>query len=107
MTQVPVGHTVIHNIARASVCVLVAGLLIGQAAPALAATAAAPPQKITAQAAPALRHSDLPNGPDTCKNGFVWREARPSDHVCVTPANRQTTQDENALAASRVDPNGA
>lgn len=29
-----------------------------------------------------------PYGPDDCKTGFVWREARPSDHVCVRPASR-------------------
>jgi hypothetical protein len=25
-------------------------------------------------------------GPDTCKQGFVWREVRKDDYVCVTPA---------------------
>ncbi len=111
MTRVPVVRPVVHkavrNIARASVGVLVAGLLIGQAAPALATTAAVPVLNTAGQAAAALRPADLPHGPDTCKNGFVWREARPADHVCVTPATRQTTSDENRLAASRVDPNGA
>ncbi|WP_433258033.1 hypothetical protein ACQPYK_22235 [Streptosporangium sp. CA-135522] len=39
--------------------------------------------------------ADAP-GPDTCVQGFVWREARPSDLVCVTPAIRdQTTHDNN------------
>ena len=33
--------------------------------------------------------------PDTCKQGFVWREANPSDHVCVTPDMRQTIRRQN------------
>ena len=47
-----------------------------------------------------------PHGPDTCLWGFVWREARPSDHVCVTPAIRSQTWTDNALAASRRSPTG-
>jgi hypothetical protein len=50
---------------------------------------------------------DLPYGPDTCKNGYVWRDAIPGDHVCVTPASRSTAANENAIAGSRVDPAGA
>jgi hypothetical protein len=30
-----------------------------------------------------------PSGPDTCLEGFVWREAFPGDHVCVTWETRQ------------------
>ena len=48
-----------------------------------------------------------PYGPDTCVSGYVWREANPSDHVCVTPDVRTRTAQENAAAASRVDPAGA
>jgi hypothetical protein len=51
--------------------------------------------------------SPLPYGPDTCIQGYVWREAIPSDHVCVTPAVRARTQQENATAVERRDPNGA
>ncbi|MFC4533363.1 hypothetical protein [Sphaerisporangium dianthi] len=40
-------------------------------------------------------------GPDTCREGFVWREARPSDHVCVTGATRTQTRSDNAAAAGR------
>ncbi len=50
--------------------------------------------------------ANLPYGPDTCKQGYVWREARPSDHVCVTSAVRSQTAQENQLAASRRSPNG-
>jgi TIR domain-containing protein len=42
-----------------------------------------------------------PYGPDTCIQGYVWREATPSDHVCVTPATRDQTARDNSLAASR------
>lgn len=49
----------------------------------------------------------LPFGPDTCAAGFVWREAIPSDHVCVTPDRRSQTAAENASAGQNRDPNGA
>jgi hypothetical protein len=43
---------------------------------------------------------------DTCLKGYVWREAVANDHVCVTPAVRTQTRQDNALADSRRDPNG-
>jgi hypothetical protein len=46
--------------------------------------------------------SRLPYGPDTCKSGYVWREAIQTDRVCVPPASRQQAQADNALRASRV-----
>jgi hypothetical protein len=46
----------------------------------------------------------LPYGPDTCKSGFVWREASPTDHVCVTPDVRQQVMADNAQASSRWIP---
>ncbi len=49
----------------------------------------------------------LPYGPDTCKPGFVWRDAIPGDHVCVKPNRRTKAAKENAIAGSRVDPAGA
>jgi len=42
-----------------------------------------------------------------CLQGYVWREAGPNDHVCVTPATRDQAAADNAAAPSRVDPNGA
>lgn len=45
-------------------------------------------------------------GPDTCLDGWVWREASASDHVCVTGATRSQTANDNALAAPRRAPNG-
>lgn len=44
--------------------------------------------------------------PDTCKQGFVWREAIASDHVCVPPHIRELVAWENVQAASRRDPTG-
>jgi hypothetical protein len=43
-------------------------------------------------------------GPDTCKQGYVWREAYSGDHVCVTPQVRADTVMDNRLAASRRSP---
>lgn len=51
--------------------------------------------------------NSLPYGPDTCKQGFVWRDAIPGDHVCVIPQRRAIAANENATAGLRVDPNGA
>jgi hypothetical protein len=44
--------------------------------------------------------------PNTCKQGYVWREADATDRVCVTPAVRTQTRNENSLAAQRREPNG-
>lgn len=49
----------------------------------------------------------LPYGPDTCKNGYVWRDAIPGDHVCVRPNKRSAAAHENSIAGSRVNPTGA
>ena len=43
----------------------------------------------------------------TCKSGFVWREARSSDLVCVTPASRAKVAEENRSAAQGVQPGAA
>ena len=59
-----------------------------------------------APVAPALA-DDFAYGPDTCRTGYVWREAQPFDHVCVRPASRNRAQQENAVAFSRIDPAGA
>jgi hypothetical protein len=49
---------------------------------------------------------NLPHGPDTCKQGFVWREAIQEDHVCVRPETRVQAANDNRNAASRREPNG-
>jgi hypothetical protein len=38
-----------------------------------------------------------------CPQGYVWREASPSDHVCVTPVQRMRAAAENATAAAHVN----
>ncbi len=43
-------------------------------------------------------------GPNTCLNGFVWREAFPGDAVCVKPQVRSDAKADNAAAVSRRDP---
>lgn len=53
---------------------------------------------------PAL--AQLPYGPDTCRQGYVWREAFPGDHVCVTPQIRAQAADDNRQASARRAPGG-
>ena len=60
---------------------------------------------LAAVAAPALAAGDY--GADTCLNGYVWREAVPSDHVCVTTMVRTQTAQENAAAAAHRSPRAA
>ena len=55
----------------------------------------------------AVQAQELHHGVDTCQNGFVWRDAAVGDRVCVTPAARQRAAEDNAMAASRIDPLGA
>jgi hypothetical protein len=40
-------------------------------------------------------------GPNTCRLGFVWREAFPADLVCVTPKIRTLVAEENRIGPSR------
>jgi hypothetical protein len=47
----------------------------------------------------------LPYGPDTCIQGYVWREARPGDTVCVTPDLRATIAQQNSTPGANKDPN--
>lgn len=71
---------------------------------ALVAAALSIAAALASPATPARADGDF--GPDTCLNGFVWREAVPTDHVCVTPAVRTQTSRDNSLAASRRSPSG-
>jgi hypothetical protein len=45
-------------------------------------------------------------GPDTCRQGYVWREASPADHVCVDPKVRSQAAADNAQARARRRPGG-
>ncbi|MCP9276668.1 hypothetical protein [Mycolicibacterium arenosum] len=52
-------------------------------------------------------HADpLPYGPETCINGFVWREAFDGDTVCVTPATRSQVAQQNADPSANKEPEG-
>jgi len=48
----------------------------------------------------------LDSGKDTCKQGFVWREAVAADHVCVIAATRDQAKRDNAEAPQRKQPQG-
>jgi hypothetical protein len=54
--------------------------------------------------APASASAAGDDGPLTCLDGYVWRQATAQDHVCVTPAVRARAARDNALAASRRSP---
>lgn len=57
--------------------------------------------------APAVSVENPPRkrGPrDECLPGYVWRDAAPNDHVCVTPQTRRQAAIDNRAAASRVNP---
>ncbi|HLZ56852.1 MAG TPA: fibronectin type III domain-containing protein [Ktedonosporobacter sp.] len=41
-----------------------------------------------------------------CLQGYVWREATPSDHVCVPPQTRSQAAYDNSQRFNRVSPNG-
>jgi hypothetical protein len=45
--------------------------------------------------------------PGLCKVGYVWRQAAPTDRVCVTPASRYQAAADNQLADTRRDPQSA
>ncbi len=47
-----------------------------------------------------------PQDKDACKQGFLWRQAGPADHVCVTQAVQSQTASDNRQAAARRNPNG-
>jgi hypothetical protein len=51
-----------------------------------------------------IQAQSLHSGPDTCKQGLVWREARPGDHVCLTSETRTQTADDNRRGLSRRIP---
>ena len=46
------------------------------------------------------------NRVDRCLQGYVWREANPTDKVCVVPPRRSEVRTENQQAASRRQPGG-
>jgi len=67
-------------------------------APVATADADTAPAAPVAQAPP--QEAKAPES-DGCRPGFIWREARPEDHVCVTPETRQSVAEDNRQAESR------
>jgi len=69
------------------------------------------PAPVTLARTPACKVRGFPLHPSESKTnalgpGYVWREAYPNDHVCVTPDIRTQARADNAAAASRVQPGG-
>ena len=57
---------------------------------------------------PAVTLAGGPFGPETCKQGYVWREAcGPNDHVCVSGATRSAAAANNAARVKRRAGKGA
>jgi hypothetical protein len=77
----------------------------GVAPPAAPASAAAStPQPA---ASPIVTKAAAPTPtPGACLAGFVWREAAPSDHVCVPPERRSVAARQQAEAAAHRSPGG-
>ena len=48
-----------------------------------------------------LSTAPKPKPKGTCVQGYVWREARPSDHVCVRPNIRTEVAEQNRLKTKR------
>ncbi len=46
-------------------------------------------------------------GADTCRQGYVWREAFPGDTTCVTPSQRRQARSDNYNAGERRQGAGA
>ncbi len=57
-------------------------------------------------AAFALPTAAQPAARDTCRSGYVWREAFPGDRVCVTPETRTQAAQDNSQANDRREPGG-
>ena len=68
-------------------------LIVLAAAAVTAATTA-----VVAGASPAAAED---YGPDTCLQGYVWRDATDGDHVCVIPATRSQAHSDNGEADNR------
>lgn len=48
-----------------------------------------------------------PVSPDTCIQGYVWREAYEGDRVCVTPHMHERVAEDNRAARGRWENDGA
>lgn len=92
--------TIVRHGFRASLGVLAAAMACGLASP-MPASPTQAVQLVATTGSPNAGFAAQRHDPDTCKPGWVWREARPTDHVCVTDETRRDTELENRLALSR------
>lgn len=56
-----------------------------------------------ANAANNMQRGGGASGPNTCRQGYVWREAFGGDVVRVTPYERQKAATQNAQSASHTN----
>lgn len=62
---------------------------------------------LSALVTPAHARDPAPVDSAACRDGFVQREARPGDTVCVSPASHARVRQENATYERTADPGGA
>jgi hypothetical protein len=65
------------------------------------------PQERPEEPTPGATASDCTYGPLTCISGYVWRDAKDGDGVCVTPDRRDQAHRDNAMADQRRASGGA
>ena len=61
---------------------------------------------VPVQPAPPPAKPRPPNPVYLCKSGFVWRDAKDGDGICVTPNERAIAKQQNANAANTSTPSG-
>jgi len=61
---------------------------------------------VPVQPAPPPAKPRPPNPVYLCKSGFVWRDAKDGDGICVTPNERAVAKQQNANAANKSTPSG-
>jgi hypothetical protein len=49
-----------------------------------------------------VSQTDHTYGPNTCVQGYVWREAFTGDAVCVTPLQRAAAKQQNSVAPEQI-----
>jgi hypothetical protein len=74
---------------------------LGLAVIAIAGLATALPASAASATTTTTATASADPGPETCRQGYVWRVSRPSDLVCVTPKTRDQVAADNAAKNSR------
>ncbi|HEY1972126.1 MAG TPA: hypothetical protein VGH89_29515 [Pseudonocardia sp.] len=94
-------HTFLAATVRTATAALVSGVaLLAVVGSASAANGVAAPSAPNVQLASFVTAGVAPG----CKPGYVWRDARDGDGVCVTPAERTRVHTQNAYAKGKVVP---